>query len=201
MRALLPFALFLGCVSTALADPPLTVDDAYIVDPGRCQVEGQARRGRRGNREQAIEFGCGLSEWLELTVGRASSSTNLLQAKVLPLPMDKSPYGYGFAFGAAGSNPFVNLIGGLKLGGERAAVYANVGAVRDRRQNVTRASAGIAGEYTVNPTVQLVAEVAGLRGAKPAPQAGVRLFPIPEHLHFTIAAGRRSTTAGFHWDF
>jgi hypothetical protein len=210
VRILLPLVVALAGVLTARADPPLRTDDAYIVDPGRCQVEGQVWRGRRGEREQAVEFGCGFSEWLELAVARGSSRTTALQAKVLPLPMDKSPYGYGFAFGVlrseprggeASSDPFVNLIGGLKLLDERVAVYANLGAVRDRRENLTRATAGLAGEYTVNPNVQLVAEVTGIRGQKPAPLAGVRLFSVPEHLHVTVAAGRRSTTVGFHWDF
>lgn len=201
MRTAPLLAIALACASTALrADPPLATDDAYIVDPGRCQIEGQVRRLRTGAREQGLEFGCGVTEWLELAVGRASSSTTLLQAKILPLPMDKSPYGYGFAVGVVRSDPFVNLIGGLKLG-ERAAAYVNLGAVRDRRQNHTRTIAGLAGEYTVNPTVQLVAEVTGIRGEKPAPLAGVRLFPIPEHLHVTVAAGPRSATLGFHWDF
>lgn len=209
MRTHLLQAIALTCVSTALcADPPLTTDDAYIVDKGKCQIEGQHRR-QRGTREQGLEFGCGFSDWLELTLGRASERTTLLQAKVLPLSLDNSPYGYGFTFGvsrsrprgdAASSDPFINLIGGVKLG-ERAAAYVNLGAVRDRRASLTRATAGLAGEYTMNPTVQLVAEVAAIKGEKPAPLAGVRLFPVPEHLHFTVAAGRRGYTLGFHWDF
>ena len=210
MRTLLPLVLWLGCASTAVhADPPLITDDAYIVDAGHCQVEGQRRRERRGGGEQGLEFGCGFSDWLELTLGRAAERTTLLQAKILPLPLDNSPYGYGFTFGVTRSrprdgstiaNPFVNLLGGLKLS-EQATAYVNLGAVRDRRANLTRATAGLAGEYTIDPTVQLVAEVTGVRGEKPAPLAGVRLFPVPEHLHFTLAAGRRSYTLGFHWDF
>lgn len=208
MRTHLLQAIALACVSTALcADPPLTTDDAYIVDKGKCQIEGQRQRG--GTPEQGLEFGCGFSDWLELTLGRASGRTTLLQAKVLPLSLDHSPYGYGFTFGVSRSRPrgdaassvlFINLIGGVKLG-ERAAAYVNLGAVRDQRASLTRATAGLAGEYTVNPTVQLVAEVAGIKGEKPTPLAGVRLFPVPEHLHFTVAAVRRGYTLGFHWDF
>jgi hypothetical protein len=209
VRAALPLAIAFASAAPALADPPLVTEDAYIVDKGKCQVEGQARRQRDAARAQSLEFGCGFADWLELTFGRATERTTLLQAKVLPLPMDDSPYGYGFALGvsrsgqpgAASSDPFVNLFGGVKLLGERAALYASLGAERDRRASLTRGTAGVAGEYSINETLQLVAEVTARRGEKPAPLAGVRLFPVPEHMHVTAALGRRSYTLGFHWDF
>lgn len=185
----------------ARAEPPLATDDANIVDAGKCQVEGQWQRQRGSAREQGVEFGCGFRDWLEVTLGRASSRTTLLQAKAVLRQLDTNPQGLAIAFGTVRSDPFANLIGSLKLPGDRAVVHLNLGAVRDRRAGLTRATTGLSAEYMVDATVHLVAETTAVKGDRPAPLAGVRFYPVPEHVQFSVALGRRRSTMGFHWDF
>lgn len=202
MRTLPLLATALAFAAPELrAEPPLTTDDAYISDTGKCQIEGQSRRQRGSAREQGIEFGCGYSEWLEITLGRASSRATLLQAKAVLHQLDHNRQGLALAFGTVGSNPYGNLIGSLKLPGNRALFHLNLGAVRDRRARLTRATTGIAAEYMIDASVHLVAETTAVRGEKPAPLAGVRFYPVPEHVQFSVALGRRRSTVGFHWDF
>lgn len=139
---LLPAILFIGATA-ARAGPPLTTDDARVMDGGKCHLEGMLQR-QRGSKERRFELACNFTGHLELALGHERSRggadedarANLLQAKFLLREMQPSTPGFGIALGAARSRspgepgrsaPFLNLIGGLPLPGERAALQANLG--------------------------------------------------------------------------
>jgi hypothetical protein len=219
VRTILLLAVALGCATPPLrADPPIATDDATILDPGKCQVEGLLQRQRGGSaRDLFLEFACNFTGKLELALGRdmaksadGDSRATMLQGKYLLRPIETGEPGFAIAAGVSRQrqqsethrlNPFINLVGSVAVLEKRAALHANLGALRDGSENRTRATWGLAGEFTYNEPLQLVAEMTGQKGSKPAPLAGFRIHAIPERLNFSVALGRRSGLLGFHFEY
>ncbi len=228
MRRLILLLVTLACVAPAArSEPPLATDDARVVDQGKCQIEGLGRRQRGGaERDLALEFACNFTGNLELALGRGTirsdtdgeTRSTLLQAKAILKPLEPNAAGVGLAFGVSRarpedgprfSEPFVNLIGSVSVLDDRVTLHANLGAVRDRREHLTRGTWGVAGEYSLGELLQLVAETTGQRGEKPTVLAGLRLRLIPDQFQISIALGkqrsapsdRRFAALGFHFEF
>ncbi|MGH8703815.1 MAG: hypothetical protein ACREUO_00190 [Burkholderiales bacterium] len=228
MRRLIVLLLALACASPpARAEPPLATDDARLVDKGKCQIEGLGRRQSGGGESDlALEFACNLTGNLELALGRGvlksaadgETRITLLQGKTLFKSLEPDGVGYGLAFGVSRarphdgqrfSEPFINLIGSLSVLDDRATLHANLGAVRDRREHLTRGTWGVAAEYSLGELLQLVAETTGQRGEKPTLQAGLRVHLVPDQLQVSVAlgkqrspaSGRRFAALGFHFEF
>ncbi len=218
-------AVVFACAAPARAEPPLATDDARVMDKGKCHLEGMLQR-QRGGRESHLEFACNFTGSMELALGHERSRSyagggaraNLLQAKLLLQAMEPQAPGYGIAFGIARarpdgrpgqSEPYANLIGGVSLPGTRAALQANLGVARDQSRRQTHGTWGFAGEYSLTPGFEAVAESAGQRGGKPVLLAGLRAHAIPETLQISFALGnRRSEPAkgrfaalGFHLEY
>lgn len=213
--------------SSARAEPPLSTDDASILERGKCQIEGQLRRQQRGTEhESSLEFACNLTGRLELAIGRERHLTagedparaTRVQAKALVRPLEPDGVGFAVTLGALRqwrthepdvSEPSLTLVGSLALLEKRAMLHANLGVRRDRREHLARGTWALAGEYGLLPRLQLVAEAAREHGAKPAVLAGARVSIVPEQAQISLAfgrdrsssSGRRFAVVGFHVEF
>ncbi len=207
-------ALLAACahVTAAHAARPFVTDDARIVDPGGCQIESFVKRQRHFS-ENEVWFvpGCSPAGPVELTLGatrtdnaaEGTSSSVLAQAKTLVRMLRPDDYGLAVTVGAVRLNPvdpsrrerwspYLTLIGSRSLMNDRTVVHANLGALRDPANGLTRKSWGLGAEFAATSRVSVIAEAYGQEGDRPSGQFGVRYWVVPNRLQIDGTLGAQA---------
>jgi hypothetical protein len=219
------------CALPVQAARPLQTDDAGLIPPGACELEGSHTRVRAAGLrvpEYGTAAGCGIGWNSQLGLAYADARSAGQKTRGLALlgktglwagPGDGAPsvaaawaLGWERAAGAGwervGSE--IRLIGTLPLGA--AMLHANLGHLRERPSGFKATTWGLALESVELPVGQLrwapLAEVHGDDRGDRWTAAGVRLTLLPERLYLDLAHARqhrgdkaRTTTAGFRLGF
>ncbi len=217
MRPILVLLLFaLG--PCAQAARPFVTDDARVVDPDGWQVETFVKRQNRFKEREfwflpAHNPGDKLfGGRVELALGRywvnnpanGDNQATLMQAKTLLKPLEANGSGYALTLGAArvepfrrqhAWNPYFNGIGSFSFADDRFVLHANLGGMRDRPANRSRATWGTGAEVMlVAPRVIGIIETYGQSGEKPTFHTGLRLWAIPDRWQIDATVGRQDAS-------
>lgn len=190
--ACLGVALLLPTV--AFAARPLVTDDAGVLDPDACELEavGGRQREETSTTTAAAQLGCGVGARTQLTLAftrsreteePATRAVNLSSKTSLGWwPDGPAEWALSMSLGRehalegeqAELIATVVLIATVKAS-DRFTWHANVGWVNRRPARVNTTSWNLAGEYAVDPRVDLTAEVYGDDRQRPWVAGGVRL--------------------------
>jgi len=217
MRRLPPLLLALAASPPLEAARPFVTDDARIVDPDGHQVETFHKRQRAFREGEywilpAINPGERLGGGkMEFTLGRyrvdstapGDNQATIAQVKSLLKPLETNGHGFAFTLGAArvspfqqahAWNPYVNGITSVSFADDRFILHANLGGVRDRPANRSRATWGTGAEIMlVEPRLIGIVETYGQSGEKPTLHAGLRIWVIPNRWQVDTTVGRQTS--------
>lgn len=214
MRRLI--ALLAFAASTPLeAARPFVTDDARIVDPDGAQIETFFKR-QRAFRESEFWFLPAVNPGerlgggrMELTLGRfwvngnapGDNQATLAQVKSLLKPLETNGHGFALTLGAArvgpfqqahAWNPYLNGIASASFADDRVILHANLGGVRDRPANRSRATWGTGAEVMLlEPRWIGIVEAYGQSGEKPTLHTGLRIWAIPNRWQIDTTVGRQ----------
>jgi hypothetical protein len=201
--------------SLAHGGQPLFTDDAAVVASKTCQVEAWGL-SNHDSRDYVVQPACNFTGNLELSVGAARSrpddgdSTSLLQlqAKTVLFALDDRTWSFGALAGAGrdtgaphGSSAFQAFYAKALASWyprEDLEIDLNVGAANAYSQG-TFALAGAAIQYTIVPSVQLLAEAFR---AEPGPtryQVGARFIVVPDRFEAYASYGNRFNGSSDQW--
>jgi hypothetical protein len=210
----------------APAARPFVTDDARVVERRGCQVETFYKKQHRFN-EDEFWFLPACNPWgVELTVGanrinsEAVDDTRnaIVQGKTLLRTLETNGSGYAFTLGAVRVNPedgpntwnpFVNTIASFSFFDDRTVLHANLGAIKDRQADMTRATWGIGLEaLLVAPRLYAILETYGQRAEHPTRHLGLRFWIVPNRMQIDSTLGdqegdphRRFHTIGMRFLF
>lgn len=179
------------CAATgALADRPLSTEDAYVVGHGRCQVEAWLDRSRiaaTGWFVPACNFGANI-EWQagfarQRADGADRTSAAFAQMKTVFKPVDDaSPWGWGLSAGVSRQplqhthrgweNPYAVVPVSLAFGTTLVHVAPGWSRNRAARRNATVWGGAV--EHGVTGRLTVLAEAFGENSARPFVRAGGR---------------------------
>lgn len=197
-------SLLSGLPSAAQAARPLITDDARIVDPGACQLEGWVRTGPGGREAWALP-GCNFTGNLELSLGGARlrdargdhTETLVVQAKTLFRPAAANDWSWGAALGASrdSATGTSDIYGYLPLTvpliDDRLYLHANLGAKREGATGRKLASWGLGLEQQLSDRVGLIGEVFTQDKGRPLMQLGTRVWLVRDRVQIDTTVGRR----------
>lgn len=201
-------ALFALLPATGFGARPFVTDDARLVEAGGCQIEAFVKR-QREPRERELWFlpACNPRGPLELTLGGirvdgdspGDSRTLVMQGKALLKRLEANGSGFALTLGAArrrplqgaaGTSLYLNGIASVSFLDDRVVVHANLGAVRDREINLSRATWGLGAEVRlVGPRLYGIVEQYGQSLEKPVLHTGLRFWIVPERLQLDASIG------------
>jgi hypothetical protein len=209
--------LTLACAAAHAARPFVT-DDARIVDPDGWQIESFVKR-QRAFKESEFWFlpahnpgGKFAGGRVELTLGRywvdspaqGDNQATLMQAKTLLKPLETNGTGFALTLGAARVepfqrtaqwNPYFNSIGSLSLADDRVVLHGNLGGVRDRPADRSRATWGVGAEVLLlAPRLIGIVETYGQSGEKPTFHTGLRFWAIPNRWQIDATMGTQDAS-------
>lgn len=214
MRRLIALVL-LPIAASADAARPFVTDDARIVDPEGRQIETFLKRQSKFKEREfwflpAYNPGEALAGGrMELTLGRfwvdspaqGDNQATLMQVKSLLKPLETNGHGFALTLGAArvgpfqqahAWNPYLNAIGSFSFADDRVILHTNLGGVRDKPANRTRATFGIGAEVMlVEPRLIGIVETYGQSGEKPTLHTGLRIWVIPNRWQVDATVGRQ----------
>jgi len=214
VRHVIALSLLAICASAHAARPFVT-DDARVVDPDGWQVETFIKRqGRFKEREfwilPAHNPGNALGGGrMEFTLGRywvdspsqGDNQATLMQVKALLKPLETNGHGFALTLGAArvepfqarrAWNPYVNGISSVSFADDRVVLHANLGGVRDKPANRSRATWGVGAEVMlVEPRLIGIVETYGQSGEKPTFHTGLRIWVVPNRWQVDATVGRQ----------
>jgi len=220
MKVTLRIALLLSATA-ALAWPahagrPLQTEDAGILEPTSCEIEGVAARERGGGltaREASLRFGCGvgLATQLALAGGRASvdgSHTNLFELAgksrlwTGAAPKGVEPPGLTLAYVLAATktrpegwkhgSTELSLVYTRELGGD-VTLHSNLGHARDERAKQRSTTWAFALEHASIGGLAPMAEVYGDDRDAAWWNLGLRWTVVPEKVFVDGSWGRQMT--------
>ena len=216
MRKLIPLLALLAVPAVEAARPFVT-DDARIVDPDGHQVETFHKRQRAFKESEywvlpAINPGQGLGDGkMEFTLGRywvngdapGDNQATIAQVKTLLKPLEANGHGFALTMGAArvspfqqahAWNPYFNGITSVSFADDRFILHANLGGVRDRPANRSRATWGTGAEILlVAPRLIGIVEAYGQSGEKPTFHTGLRIWAIPNRWQVDTTVGKQTS--------
>lgn len=188
-------ALLLAAGATAAhAGRPLATEDADVLEPGRCELEGFASHVRADDMPSArgttLQFGCGLGWNTQAALAAsharadgASSTAWALVGKTGLVPRSDTSTGLTLAWGLAAvrapggstehETTFLNLVATHGFDGGWLA-HANLGWLRSESADTNTTTWNLAVERPVGGGVDLMAELYGDDRTRPWLGAGVR---------------------------
>ena len=183
---------------------PFFTDDARIVDQGHCQLETFYKEQHAYNASEfwflpacnpaSVPFVSGI----ELTAGgnRIEGERSLiLQGKKLFKTLETNGQGYALSLGVFGGDPYFNGIGSFSFLDDRAVIHTNLGAIRDRTEEITRGTWGIGLEALLfEPRLYGILETFGQRGDTPTQHVGLRFWVIQNRFQIDATAGQQSSS-------
>ncbi len=196
---------------SAHAGRPMTVDDAAIVDAGKCQLETYALHARESN---ADEFwatpACNVGGSWELAAGAAwaedevqRSHLGRLQAKTVFKPLEAGGWGIGLVLadqfrGDRGldGDLSANVPLSFSLRDDSVLLHVNAGVMRTYARRMVDATWGLGAEFKLNERHSLTAETYGQQRAGSRYQLGYAHALIPDHLQIDGTWGQRLARGG-----
>lgn len=186
----------------------MVVDDATILDPGKCQVEGWTQR-IQGQTEYWAMPACRVGGW-ELSAGlghigpdgTGAYRSHVLQAKTILRPLQTNDWGIGLTIadqyrqgGGLSGDLSVLVPLTVSLLDDRVRVHANAGWLH--RENARDGATWALGtEWAVKAPLALTLETYGARRGASYVQAGLRLDAIPDRLALDAGVGQRVGGSG-----
>ncbi len=202
------FVLSLVLVATAAqAGRPLQADDAAVMDPRACELEGAHgdwRLDGGGQRQTSLQLGCGIGQGSEVALNVIRPRELALNGKTLLVSTAWADGDAQLTLGWSLSHRHVetiwrrssaglNLIGSAPLTRE-LTLHANLGHQRDellRRRSTTWALAVEHGGLGEGGRWQPMAEVFGDDRGKPWANAALRVAVVPDRLFVDASYGRQ----------
>jgi hypothetical protein len=215
MRRLIPLLLTLAASPPLEAARPFVTDDARVVDPDGYQVETFYKRQRAFRESEswvlpAINPRKALGDGkMEFTLGRywvdsdspGDNQATIAQVKSLLKPLETNGQGFALTLGTArvapfqqarAWNPYVNGITSVSFADDRFILHANLGGVRDRPANRSRATWGTGAEIMLlEPRLIGIVETYGQSGEKPTFHTGLRIWVVPNRWQVDTTVGRQ----------
>lgn len=202
-----------GLAGSALAaGGPYVVDDAEILERGRCEIEAWHTRGGRDDYSTTVAPACHLIPGVELGLGatfareagdRAESFG--LEAKTIFVEPKDGGVGFGLAGGfeygrqsnrVDGVFAFAPLsldpVDGVRLN-------LNIGWEWEREERRHFATWGVGGDWAALPRFSVIGEVFGRHRGKVGAQFGVRPELIEDRLHVDLTYRLDPDETEKHW--
>ena len=207
------------CAAVALpahAGRPLQAEDAGVLDPGACEVEGVVARSSTAGttaREQALQLGCGVgaSTQVALAASRATeagASERGVQFSGKTVVWHAAPAGsndgtalalaYGLASTKGGGDRWrhgtskISVVYTAPVGGALTA-HANLGHARDEIADVRSTVWALALEHDGFGAWALMAELYGDDHEPPWWNLGLRYAALSDTLFLDLSFGRQLT--------
>lgn len=216
---LIPVALLLAC-GPALAGRPLQAEDAGVIDPHACEIEGAHSHWRQqeaAQRQSYLQLGCGVTEGSEVALQvlrprelALGGKTQLAQAGDAQLTLAWSLAHRHVETAWRHSGTSLLLVASTPWGRDWV-VHANVGHVRDELQHRRSTTWALAAEHNGLGEAgrwQPMAEVFGDDRGQRWVNAALRLALVPGRAFVDASLGRqmggsraRLATAGFKLAF
>ncbi|RZL10053.1 MAG: hypothetical protein EOP40_07745 [Rubrivivax sp.] len=204
----------LSCLGPALAGRPLQTEDAGVLEPRACELEGASlhlRDQSARSREMGLALGCGIGWRSQLSIGIARMQEDGERTRIAQLggktwlwqgSGDQAPaIAVAWALGALRKDHHddwhhasadVNLVASLPVGTN--TVHLNLGHARDVPSRLVATTWGAAIEH---PGVDLagvnwapMAEIFGDDRESPWWNLALRATVIPDRLYFDVSYGR-----------
>lgn len=221
-----PFVIALALLAPegAEAGRPLQTEDAAVIDPHSCELEGAHadwRAGGASQRQTGLQLGCGIGGSSEVAINVIRPREAALNGKTrlastsgpdgdaqltLAWSLSHRPVETAWRRSSAG----VTLVGSLPLS-RWLTLHANLGHLRDemaRRRTTTWALAVEHGGWGEGGCWQPMAEVFGDDRGEPWANAALRVVLVPDRVFVDGSHGRqlagprgRLTTVGFKLAF
>lgn len=186
----------------------MNVDDAQVLDAGKCQLETWGKFNRDGT-ERWLNPSCNLTGNLEVSWGNAWQrdaggmylSGSQLQGKTVFRELTPGGFGVGMLAGASREtdsgddghsrswNVFSKLLTSFSFRDDAVLLHTNVGFNRIGAERTTRLSWGLGNETRLSPQFSFIGEVFGENKGKPGYQAGVRTIVVPERVELDLTYG------------
>jgi hypothetical protein len=190
----------------AHAARPMNTDDANVVDPKACQLETWVRRNRSSTEQWAIP-GCNFWADVEWSLGGQqrsedtpwSSSLLLGQAKKRWLRLSDGDWGVSTTLGFVNAQPssdfnapqrdvYFNAPITRALGEDRF-VHINLGWIQHGRDNSSRPTWGLGGEWPLQPRVIAISEIYAENNTPTQYQVGLRFWIKPQRIQIDTTYG------------
>lgn len=183
----------------------MEVDDATVIAPHSCQVEGTLYFHRHGT-NKVLSPACNVGENLELQAsgawnrdGGQFSRDWQLQGKTVLRPLETNGYGVALMASAnrhaeAGERDMSYLVKvplTFSLADDAVLLHLNAGVMHDKGEQGTRMVWGVGNEIALNDRFSLIGEVFGQNKGKSGFQAGVRTRLMPEKLEMDVTYGNK----------
>lgn len=192
----------------ARAAGAMNVDDAQVLDAGKCQLETWGKFNHDGT-ERWLNPSCNLTGNLEVSWGNAWQrdaggmylATSQLQGKTVFREMTPGGYGIGMLAGASRQtnsgedghqrswDVYSKLLTSFSFRDDDVLVHTNVGFNRIGEEQTTRLSWGAGNETRLLPRLSFIGEVFGENKGKPGYQAGVRTILVPDRVEMDLTYG------------
>lgn len=199
--------LLCAFVGSAAAGEPFVTDDARVIPPGTCKIEG-GKRAHPDGRQLWLLPACNLFFNMEVELGlpvdlpdgEPRSASYVVQGKGLWREIERDGYGLGWLVNTdiarhpePGSRR-VREYAALLLASypaieERLTLHANLGTRWNRDQRQGALTGGVLAELELNRRVALLAEIYGLSHVRRGLQAGVRVTLVPDQLDLSVSRG------------
>lgn len=216
-----------GCVpglALALSNAALAagghyaVDDATLIDPGRCAVEAWYARADGDNDDVTVIPACNLTGNLELGLGlsrlqEAGERDTVVEfaAKTLFRELEPGGWGWGLAVASTWGGALERHEGAVAYlplsvhAGEALVLHGNLGWAYERDDD-DAAIWGVGADYGLTPWVNLIAETYGSHRGGTELQVGLRFGIADGALDLSYGRSRADAgddwvTVGFAWDF
>jgi hypothetical protein len=218
----------LGCLfgtPRAHAGRPMITDDARILDPKACQLEGWVRSTRDSTQYWLVPA-CNPLGPFELAFGGALThgdgagtafTDNTVQLKAVMKPLEANGWGWGFAVGtdrqlhrqAVNGWPgdaYLNFPVSFSLRDDAIVVHVNGGVVHRRDLHRDFATWALGSEIGIRDDFYFLPETYGNDRGRPFYQLGFRYWLVKDRLDIDGTVGNRlsgdtterSFTIGFH---
>jgi hypothetical protein len=206
MRPAFVFSLILiSCA--AHAGRPLQAEDAAVMDPHACELEGAHgdwRQGEDGQRQTGLQLGCGIGRGSEVALNAIRPRELALNGKILLASAARTDGDAQLTLAWSLSHRHVEtvwrrssagliLVGSLPLTRD-LTLHANLGHQRDemlRRCSTTWALAVEHGGLGEGGRWQPMAEVFGDDRGKPWANAALRVVAVPDRFFVDASYGRQ----------
>lgn len=209
-------AFFLSALGTAQAGRPLQAEDAGVMDPQACELEGAHSHWRQpgaAQRQTSLQLGCGIGAGSEVALQAVQPRELALGGKTqlgrdgdtqFTLAWSLAHRHVEAAWRRSGAS--LLLVASAPLG-PAWTVHANLGHQRDEMQHRRSTTWALAAEHQGLGEAgrwQPMAEVFGDDRGRPWANAALRLTLLPQRLFIDASVGRqlagtraRLATAGF----
>jgi hypothetical protein len=213
-------ALLLAAWGPAEAGRPLQTEDAGVIDPGGCELEGAHSEWRQpgaGVRLSSLQLGCGLGAGTEVALQAVRPRELALVGKTQLMAVGATQLTLAWTLAhrhvetaRRRSGASLNLVASAPAGADWT-LHANLGHLRDELQRRRSTTWALAAEHNgLGPEGrwQPMAEVFGDDRGRPWANAALRVTLVPDRVFVDGSLGRqlggmraRLATAGFKFAF